>query len=209
MIGLNNSITISGAGDNVLTVPAGTLIWSFHVTVNAGGAPYTATCTLSSTNAQTGQRVLVRLAMPASKNSTVELMNLTYNGTRLDGTIGQVAAHVVTFECYFTGNNWMLINRLPVYDTNVYTPSGSDFALTIDSARRQYITSDNGTRKILLPPTNAGMTIDELGFEIDNVGTSNSLSVYDSTGTTTLYRTIVPGNGTKFGWNTSTWFLKS
>ena len=197
---------ISGAGDTALVVPFGASRQAFYVSVAAGSGAYTATCTLSATNAVADTEATVRISLPASKNPTIQLLD--NNSVRIGGCIGQSAAHVVTFKCYYNGSAWFVLNRYPAYDTNVMALT-ANLVLTTDSARVQILTPNADGWKVQLPA--AGESIDEPGFRIINRSTSYNALVTDSTGNTT-YETILPAGsvnqsiGTTWSWDLTYWF---
>lgn len=98
---------ISAAGNTNFTLAAGVRNSSPDLTVSAGSGTYTATLSLLATNAIAGSCVVIRVAMPASLNPTLEVRNLTSAGTLLATLLGHpTTARNWIVRARFDGTNW-------------------------------------------------------------------------------------------------------
>lgn len=126
----SSSPTISAAGNTNISLGAVQPDTVAALTVNAGTGPYTATVTLTNTNAYTGAFLTLILDLPASRNPRIEIRNLTSSGTVLDEQVCNGTAFKSVVRCVFNAaGNWEVVTRTPevqVFDfTRTTAPAGA------------------------------------------------------------------------------------
>lgn len=99
--------SVSAAGDSGITKPYETTKTTTRkVTVGAGGGAYTATLSLDTSSAVSGDIQRLILVMPASTNPTIEVRNASSVGTLLYTLAGTGAAFTQLLTFTFNGTAW-------------------------------------------------------------------------------------------------------
>ena len=107
----------SAAATKTATFYSSTREWRGRVTVGAGSGLYTYKIVLPTTGRSAGDQALLRVAMPASANPTIEIRNATAGGTTLatvaavDDGAGGYPARTWSLQLLFNGTAWELWRR--------------------------------------------------------------------------------------------------
>lgn len=155
---------VTAAGDTVLALGTGEMSTVYTVTVTAASlATYTATLSLSSTNAVTGSELCGTVAMPASMYPTVELRSLSSTGTLLGTITPDTAARTWSFRARYDGSAWAITSLGQQRFASVGELAASRNAL----APRGGITFDGtSTAKVVSTLTNQNLGTDPFSVVI-------------------------------------------
>jgi hypothetical protein len=126
------SQSVSAAGNYPLapTKPVHTA----RLSAAAGSGAYTAKFILPIEIANEGDRLTIRLAVPASVNPTVEFRNATSGGTLLDTKNGELTAKNWLIDFVFDGSGWVKQGHA----SDIVESAGGDMIL----AEAQYVTGE-------------------------------------------------------------------
>jgi hypothetical protein len=106
-------LAITGAGDANLTWGAGIHNFIGAATVAAGSGAYASSLVLQSGNRVAGDRVELRIPVPASANPTINIYDGTDAGTLLATILPDaVTARTYLLTAYFDGTQWQLFSLL-------------------------------------------------------------------------------------------------
>ena len=111
------AVAVSGAGNTALTLTAGDSLRVWNVTVTSS-AKYTATLSLSATNAVDGSQAIVRVSLPGGMNARIDLRSVT---TVLDSAIENHVARLVIWRLVFAGGAWVIVSRIPTAEVMPFT----------------------------------------------------------------------------------------
>lgn len=101
------SVSFSAAGNTDITPGANFATHSVVAAVSAGSGSYTRTVSLLTANASAGDRIVIRFAMPASTNPTIQVRNATSGGTLLTAISGEAGGIPLLAEYAYTGSAWV------------------------------------------------------------------------------------------------------
>lgn len=99
--------SFSSAGNTDLTKASEVeMVSTYSCSVGSGAGAYTRTLSLTTTNAENGDKAFVVLLMPASVNPTIEVRNATSGGTLLYTLEGTGAEFTQPLSFTFNGTAW-------------------------------------------------------------------------------------------------------